>query len=96
MELKIIDDSAELSYVFNDNYWSKGFCTEACVALINYAFTTLNVVKVIADCLSYNIASSHILTDKLHMKIVREEIPQNETQPFKFFELTKDDWNKTK
>ncbi len=92
IELKIIEDTAKLSYVFNDKYWNRGYCTEACFSLIDYAFSNLKLNKILADCLSNNHASNHLLKNKLHMQFLREEIPEGENVPFKFFELTKLNW----
>ena len=94
LELKIDDQKnwAEISYVFNDKYWNKGYCTESCRALIQYAFDTVGVSKVIADCLSNNSASCHILENKLNMRFVKEEIPEGENKAFKFYEILKSEW----
>ena len=66
IEIKVISPLlAELSYVINDKYWNKGYCTEACKAIIDYAFKEWNLSKIVADCRENNTASAHILVDKL-------------------------------
>lgn len=57
----------ELSYVFNPNYWNKGYCTEACKSIIIYAFENCNMHRIEADCFEDNYASNKILKEKLFM-----------------------------
>jgi RimJ/RimL family protein N-acetyltransferase len=38
----------ELSYRFGQVYWGRGYATEACQALLNYAFEQLQVERVVA------------------------------------------------
>lgn len=65
------NQTAEISYVFNDKYWNKGYATECALALIDYAFNDLNAKKVIADCRADNASSNHILTSKLKMQLIQ-------------------------
>ena len=87
-----------LSYVFNPNYWSKGYCTEACKAILNYCFNIGKMDKIEADCFEDNNASIHILKDKLNMNIdeykQREEINTftKKLTAFKFFSITKEEF----
>lgn len=94
IELKVNNEMnlAEISYVFNDKYWNKGYCTECCVAVLGYAFDELKLDKVIADCIASNSASNHILQDKLNMRLIKEETPEGENQKYKFFEITSVEW----
>ena len=84
-----------LSYVFNAKYWNKGFCTEACKAVMNFCFESGQIDKIEADCFEDNLASVKILQDKLHMtenfqktKAVFNEVTGKMTN-FRFFEITK-------
>jgi len=43
-------EAYELGYVFNYDFWGKGYATESCEALIKYAFENLNVHRIIATC----------------------------------------------
>ncbi|EYE88157.1 acetyltransferase [Fervidicella metallireducens AeB] len=51
----------ELLYAFDENYWGKGFATEAAKAAIEYASLHYNWTKIIAMAYSGNAASNHIL-----------------------------------
>ena len=95
VELKVdeYEKTAEISYVFNDKFWNKGYATESAKALIDYAFNVLKVDKVIADCLENNLSSCHILKDKLKMTHIgietRIDKTTNKTLNFVCYELIK-------
>ncbi|AJA47077.1 N-acetyltransferase GCN5 [Clostridium pasteurianum DSM 525 = ATCC 6013] len=40
----------EIGYVFNLNYWGKGYATESVKALINKAFSQLDARRIVAMC----------------------------------------------
>ncbi len=87
-----------LSYVFNPKFWNKGFCTEACKAVIKFCFEFGKMDEIQADCFDDNLSSIHILQDKLHMHNVsgkqRWEM-NNYTKKitaFKFFAITKQEF----
>lgn len=42
-------DSLEIGYVFNRNYWGKGYARESCSALIEQAFSN-NTHRIFAEC----------------------------------------------
>lgn len=60
-------DTWELGYVFNRKYQGQGYATESARALINYAFTNLNVRRVVAMCSSKN-NNSWKLLERLGMR----------------------------
>ncbi len=51
----------ELGYVFNSDYWNKGYANEACSALLEYAFNTLGAHRIVAMCNPKNVASWKLL-----------------------------------
>ena len=57
----------EISYVFNDRYWNKGYCTEACKAVVEYTFENSKMHRLEADCAENNLASAKVLLEKLKM-----------------------------
>lgn len=59
----------EIGYGFLKNYWNNGYATEAVGALIQWAFNTSKVEKVIADTLQDNYGSIRVL-EKIGMKKV--------------------------
>ena len=58
---------AELGYWISQPYWSQGFCTEAGAAVLRYAFSELDLVRVHACHLARNPASGRIMR-KLGMR----------------------------
>jgi RimJ/RimL family protein N-acetyltransferase len=51
----------ELGYVFNAAYWGKGYASEACMAIMEYAFDTLRAHRIVAMCNPKNVASWKLL-----------------------------------
>lgn len=60
-------DTYEIGYVFHANYWGQGFATESTNALMNYAFHTGKVRRIIAECNPEN-TSSWKLLERLKMR----------------------------
>ena len=54
------DEVLEIGYLFNKNYWHKGFATEAAIACKNYAFNVLNADRVYSIIRDNNIASQKV------------------------------------
>ena len=59
--LKINNNEAELSYIFDYDYCNKGYCTEACKKIIDIAFNEFNINKIIADTVEGNDSSRRVL-----------------------------------
>jgi [ribosomal protein S5]-alanine N-acetyltransferase len=59
--------SAELGYAFNPMAWNKGYATEATRAVLNCAFSVVNVHRVLAMCDARNIASFRVM-EKIGMR----------------------------
>lgn len=55
------DRCAELGYVLNKNYWSKGYMTEACKEFIKYLFEKKNIHRIEAMADVRNIASQKVM-----------------------------------
>ncbi|MEO6695179.1 MAG: GNAT family N-acetyltransferase [Ignavibacteria bacterium] len=58
---KKYDHSAEVGYWIGEEYWGKGFGTEALEKILDVAFNELNLVRVHAHVFDGNIASEKIL-----------------------------------
>lgn len=56
----------ELGYFILEKYWGKGIVTEASRVVLDYCFTELNALKIIAGCNKDNIGSENIMK-KLRM-----------------------------
>ena len=52
---------AELGYWIGKPFWNQGFCTEACHAILHYAFTELSLLRVHACHASRNPASGRVM-----------------------------------
>ncbi len=54
-------DTWEVGYVFNSDYWHKGYATEAMHMIMQYAFTNLSTRRIVAMCNPDNVLSWHLL-----------------------------------
>lgn len=50
-----------LGYYLHKDYWGKGYITEACVEVLDFAFQDIHVYKVSAGCLQDNKGSEKIM-----------------------------------
>ena len=82
--LKVNNEEAELSYIFDYDYCNKGYCTESCKSLIDYAFSKLNINRIIADTVEGNNSSKRVL-EKLGFKYLNTT--QNDNINFLNYEL---------
>jgi RimJ/RimL family protein N-acetyltransferase len=62
-------DEAELGYRLRQQAWGKGYATEGSRALLEKAFSELDVRLVWAETMSVNLASQKVL-EKVHMTVV--------------------------
>lgn len=53
-------NSLEIGYVFNQNYWGKGYAKESCKALLNNAFSA-GIHRIFAECDPMNFSSWKLL-----------------------------------
>ena len=51
----------DIGYRFMQQYWGKGYATEAAQACLNYGFETLNLTRIVADAMKENTASINVL-----------------------------------
>jgi ribosomal-protein-alanine N-acetyltransferase len=95
------DKELDLGYCFNSLYQGKGYATEACIAVINYAFITLQVERLTAGTANLNYPSCRVL-NRLGFSITSECIhscrKNTEGNPIEFvgslFLLEKGEWMK--
>jgi ribosomal-protein-alanine N-acetyltransferase len=67
ISLEIKNNEAEIGWISNKNYWNNGYMSEAVNAIINFAFSSLNISKIIATSKDMNIASSKVM-EKCNMR----------------------------
>ena len=76
-------DKAELGYWIGKPFWSKGFCTEASVALLSYGFDAMGLNRIGARYLARNPASGRVM-EKAGMQ--REGIARQATRKWDRYE----------
>lgn len=81
----------EIGYVFNPLSYGKGYATESCNGILDYAFKNLNARRIIAMCNPQNMPSWKLL-ERLNM---RREGHLSKNIYFKYDEQGKPIWNDT-
>ena len=66
----------EIGWIFNRNFWGKGYAFEACKAVVDYAFDSLNAHKLFAEAIDG--VKSVNLMKKLGMKF--EGVQRSQTK----------------
>lgn len=56
-----VANKAELGYVFHQDTWGQGYCTEAVEAICDFAFKVIGLHKIHAQVTDTNIGSSRVL-----------------------------------
>ena len=93
------DRTFSLGYIFHFDYHGQGYATEACRAVLAYAFDRLQAHRVVTGTAAANRASCRLL-ERLGFKKTSESTPSFRTtpdgQPIQFvgytFELSRDEW----
>ncbi len=91
-----ITNIGELSYVFNQKYWNKGYASESVKEILDNAFLNWNFLKIKADCQFDNFSSKRIL-NKFGFKYIcsnnnRISHITNQNVQFDFYELCAHDY----
>ena len=68
----------EIGWIFNKDFWRKGFAFESCSAVIDYAFDSMNMHKIFAEAIDGR--KSVNLMKKLGMKL--EGIQRSQTKDY--------------
>ena len=55
------NEQADLGYCFNRQYWGQGYASEAGIAVVDFAFKTLGLHRIVATCDRDNLASAAVL-----------------------------------
>lgn len=61
LDISKLHARAELGYWTGYEHWSKGYCTEAVIRLIEFAHQELKTTRIVARCLVHNVASSRVM-----------------------------------
>ena len=68
--VRLDGQEAELGYWIGEEFWGKGYCTEAVRELMRFAFESLNVEEIVARHLTSNPASGKVMR-KVGMQFTR-------------------------
>jgi ribosomal-protein-alanine N-acetyltransferase len=86
-----------LGYFTKKEYWGKGYTSEACTALIKYAFTQDTVIKIETGCLKENKASEKVMINAGLQKegeLLKHQIHENTWKDRLIYGLTREEWVK--
>jgi ribosomal-protein-alanine N-acetyltransferase len=78
--LKINEDKAEISYIFDSDYTGEGYCSEVVKVLVDISFNKLNLTKLYAYTKEDNVASIKVLTKNGFIK-------KDSNEEFIYYEL---------
>ena len=90
---------SEIGYALNQHYWGKGYATEAIRCVMTYAFDTMNLNRIAAECFTDNAASIHLLEK---MGFVREGTVRQDTilrgklEDIHLYGILKSEWEAVK
>ena len=73
--VEINGSSAKLGYWIGEPYWGNGYCTEATIAIVEFAFNDIGVKRVIAEHLTSNPASGHVMQKSGLQHVASAEMP---------------------
>ncbi len=98
-----IDDDAEsvsVHYALSRRYWNQGIMTEACEAVLSFAFTVMGAARVHSHCHTDNPVSGRVLA-KCGMRYVNtayKHIPECErvSGEYHYYEITAGEWKRPK
>ena len=87
---------AELGYWIAVPHWGRGYATEAASAMVDYAFGTLGLRRVVAHCLTRNVGSARVL-EKVGMQregtlrahVIKWDVPEDVA----LYAILRDEWS---
>lgn len=88
---------AELGYWVAVPHWGRGYATEAAAAMVDYAFGTLGLRRVVAHCLTRNVASARVM-EKVGMQregtlrahVLKWDVPEDVA----LYGILRDEWSR--
>jgi [ribosomal protein S5]-alanine N-acetyltransferase len=91
------DGEATLGYWIGKSFWNQGFCTEAALEVLCYAFTVLDLTRINATHLTHHTASGRVM-EKLGMRHEggqsRYVMKWGRFEYEELFSRSKNDWEK--
>jgi RimJ/RimL family protein N-acetyltransferase len=89
--------SRNIIYALNEEYWGRGFCSEAVKCLIKYLFEEMQIEILCGHCFSYNLRSKKVLENCgfTHEGTVRMyEKKKDDIIDYVLYSMTKDEYIK--
>ena len=88
---------AELGYWIGVPYWRRGYATEAATAMLDHAFSTLDLRRVDAHCLTRNVGSARVM-EKIGMRhegtlrahVLKWDVPEDVA----LYAILRDEWSR--
>src|SRR5207248_2394897 len=86
--------SGALGYWIAQDYWGRGYATEAAIAMVEFAFEILQLRDVVASALSDNAASMQVLRKAglVHVEHRVEDTAERGRVDTEFFALDRTTW----
>ena len=89
------DKTADIGYVINRHYWSRGYCTEAVRAVLDAAFNHIGLHRVWAGCDVKNPGSYRVM-EKLGMRreahFLQDVLQKGEWRDSYLYAITAEEW----
>ena len=78
-KLDVLNDTAEIGYVLNRQFWGLGIAKEAASAIINFGFRTLSLLRIEARYIEDNLRSKRVLEKCgfTHEGVLRKSLKKN-------------------
>src|SRR5690606_40251496 len=74
LDVEPLHRRAELGYWVGLDYWGRGYCTEAALALVRHGFETMGLHRILAHHFSRNPASGRVMQKKIGRASCRERV----------------------
>ena len=90
-----VEGRAVLGYWIGRPYWNQGYAREAAKALVDFGFDTLGLVRIVANAMPENVASTKLLGGlgcACRGRKMQEFPARGETREVAVFELTRADY----
>jgi [ribosomal protein S5]-alanine N-acetyltransferase len=92
-----LNQTAEIGYVLNREFWKRGFALEAANAVINYGFEDLKLHRLCARCDARNLASARVMERggmRREGHFLRDTLIKNDWRDTFFYAILRDEWER--
>ncbi len=93
--LNLKNSRSEIGYWIGEEFWNKGFCTEAMIAAVKYAFEIKKLNKITCRHIAINPASGKVMTKAGMIQegyLKQDSFRDNQFQDMVVYGLLKSDW----